>query len=753
MSLILSMMSGCTGDRTILEEDSPDVVTEEVPTSATAETETIEHMENREKPRLDREALLQRIGTEYNTLQTITVLGKEKPDGSSISSLQPSEDGSEFPYIELRSSSSAVVLRGWTPTDLSLYVPNGYISIEVKGSNGSESLEIGFEEIKNGQSVSVKKALDTEITTEWKTVTIPLTEIVNETDLSGARQFLVGGEDIQVRNITISTSDKERSFPEFKVNQLGYKPDSEKRALVSGFPEKLAVYEGDTFMLVDKATGEVVFSGQLSMVSEFDEKYSGEQILCADFSDFSGEGSYFLRADGINDSLSFEISESVYDELLKNTMRYYYYQRANVEITSAYGGKYTRSDKTPKDFEAPLYYDREIKADVLGGWYDAGDLGKYVSPGATAANSLLWAYMMFPDCFSDGQNDIPESGNGIPDILDEVRVELDFLLKMQDKDSGGFYIKVKSKSENDGDGDRTVWTGDGDKCITNATADCTAVLAFASKIYREYDSDYADTLLSAAERGWTYIEKNPNIYTVTNYSGENNSSSAFWASACVYYATGNENAHNWFLENDDKNIGSLRTGANGHNVGNMGIYGYYTYLLCEKRSEKVVAKTAKQFEGWKRSVLERYNANPWNIAIDENSFWWGTFNIILGNAQDMYIGSRLLGIDESDAARVSCDAVNFITGVNAVRKCFITGMGEDPIKCTFSNIYYGDSSDGVPPGYMPGGVNSYNGGIISRFPLKCYYDSANDWFTNENAIYWNAVMVFNTALAISNSEY
>lgn len=179
------------------------------------------------------------------------------------------------------------------------------------------------------------------------------------------------------------------------------------RALVSGFPEKLAVYEGNPFELVDKTTGEAVFSGQLSMVSEFDVNNSGEQILCADFSDFRAEGSYNLRADGIDDSPSFEISESVYDELLKNTIRYYYYQRANEEITSEYGGKYTRSDKTPKDFEAPLSYDRDVKIDVSGGWYDAGDAGKYVSPGATAANTLLWTYMMFPDCFSDGQNGIP----------------------------------------------------------------------------------------------------------------------------------------------------------------------------------------------------------------------------------------------------------------------------------------------------------------------------------------------------------
>lgn len=130
-----------------------------------------------EKARTDRESLLQHIDAEYNTLQTITVLGKEKPEGSAISALQPSEDASEFPYIKLRSSPSAIVLRGWTPTDLSLYVPNGHVSVEVKGTNGGERLEIGFEEMKNGQSVSVTKNLDTEIIDEWQSVTIPLSEI------------------------------------------------------------------------------------------------------------------------------------------------------------------------------------------------------------------------------------------------------------------------------------------------------------------------------------------------------------------------------------------------------------------------------------------------------------------------------------------------------------------------------------------------------------------------------------------------
>ncbi|MDE7302950.1 MAG: glycoside hydrolase family 9 protein, partial [Oscillospiraceae bacterium] len=90
-----------------------------------------------------------------------------------------------------------------------------------------------------------------------------------------------------------------------------------------------------------------------------------------------------------------------------------------------------------------------------------------------------------------------------------------------------------------------------------------------------------------------------------------------------------------------------------------------------------------------------------------------------GNSQDMYIGNYLLGLD-TEEQNITQDALNFILGVNAMRKSYITGMGEDHIKCTFSNYYDGNSPDGVPSGYMPGGINSANGGIISKFPVKCY---------------------------------
>lgn len=273
-------------------------------------------------------------------------------------------------------------------------------------------------------------------------------------------------------------------------------------------------------------------------------------------------------------------------------------------------------------------------------------------------------------------------------------------------------------------------------CMSNS-------IDIASVIFKDYDKEYADELLEAAEKGWTYISENPSVYVKTTYSGEMNGSSMFWASSCLYYATGKEEYHNYFLEKAENNYQSLKSGANGHSVSNMGIYGYYTYLLCENRDAETTAVIEKKFKSWKKSIIKRYEENPWNIAINEWSFWWGSFNIILGNSQDMYIGNYLLGLDNEEY-HVTQDALNFILGINAMRKSYITGTGEDCIKCTFSNIYNGNSPDGVPAGYMPGGLNSSNGSIISKFPLKCYIDDPGDWFTNENAIYWNAVMVFNT---------
>ncbi len=170
------------------------------------------------------------------------------------------------------------------------------------------------------------------------------------------------------------------------------------------------------------------------------------------------------------------------------------------------------------------------------------------------------------------------------------------------------------------------------------------------------------------------------------------------------------------------------------------------YAMSDNVDEALVTEISDRFDKWKRNIVKKASFCPWDIAISDWSFWWGSFNIILGGPMDVYIGNHIFGNDNSDITKMSQNALNFILGANAQCKSYVTGQGEDSISCTFSS-FYGYNEKGFPDGYMPGGINQSDGGELSKYPIKCYNDEAFDWFTNENAIYWNAVLVFNVALS------
>ncbi len=673
-------------------------------------------------------------------LQEIPILVDTPAAGTELPPLKRPDENNPHLYFQPLKSMSGFLFRNWSATDLSAYKANGYIALDIKG-NGEAKFDLGFGSmIKGSYSTAIKSHTESGLTEQWKSIRIPITDI--DSDLLHVRDFVLGNAEgeFYISNIRLISEDSEKIYPLFKVNQCGYRPDSEKTAVLSGFGENIPCREGDGFELVNAADNSAVYSGTLSMITELDELYSGEAMLCADFTEYTAEGEYYLRLKNNPEekSLTFPIGEDVYGKLLTDTMRYFYYQRANTEITADCGGNFTRADVTPEDFSLPLKNDSSVTLDVSGGWYDAGDIGKYVVPGATAANTLLWAYKLYPEKFSDNQNNIPESGNGIPDILDEVKYELDFFLKMQDKDSGGFYMKVKSATEQDDTKDRAVW-----ECTTNTTADTSAVLAFASTIFREYDSAYADTLLAAAEKGWTYIEANPDYYVETTYAGERNNHSTFWAAGALAYAADKDIYNDYVRSNYDGYLSIFSGGKDGHSVGNMAYYGYFTYLLSDNADPEIKAEIDKRFGQWAAGAKSRCENNPWDVPLSEWSFWWGSFNMVLGTPQDMLVGCYVLGRDSTAAAAMSGDSLSFILGENPMRKSFVTGNGEDAISCTFSSFY--GNRDSFPDGYMPGGMNAYDGSIISQYPMKCYVDEPFDWVTNENAIYWNAVMVFNAA--------
>ena len=182
----------------------------------------------------------------------------------------------------------------------------------------------------------------------------------------------------------------------------------------------------------------------------------------------------------------------------------------------------------------------------MGGWHDAGDYGKYTGPGAVAAAHLLYAWKLFPDGCSEALN-ITETGNGIPDILNEARYELNWLLQMQRSD-GSFHHKLTKAHfapfimpQQDLEPEYLMPVT---HCATGAACAC---LALASRVYRTFDPSFSGRLLSASRQAWNWLEANPDFKPFQNpegvrtgqYGDKSDTDERFWAACELYAATEN----------------------------------------------------------------------------------------------------------------------------------------------------------------------------------------------------------------------
>nr|MCR4715984.1 glycoside hydrolase family 9 protein [Lachnospiraceae bacterium] len=219
--------------------------------------------------------------------------------------------------------------------------------------------------------------------------------------------------------------------PDINLNQIGYRTDDVKKAVVRG--ESL---DGKAFKVVDAKSGDVKFEGKLT--GEMSNGSSKETVAIADFTDLKEAGNYKVVTDDFGESYEFAIGDKVYEDLLKDAVKWYYSQRCGCSLDKKVVGDFAHEACHTGD--ATIYGTNKKVKNMNGGWHDAGDYGRYVVAGAKAAYDLLLAYENNPEAFGDDW-DMPYSNNGVPDILDEVKYELDWMLKMQTKD-GGVYHKL-----------------------------------------------------------------------------------------------------------------------------------------------------------------------------------------------------------------------------------------------------------------------------------------------------------------------
>jgi len=661
----------------------------------------------------------------------------------------------------------------WESYSLAPYYANGALEFNVRGAAGAEDFQVSISDIVYGRDPltqpSTKITLSSLFTVsqEWQHVRIPLTALLPDPGgFNLAQMYTVDFASVNgspmtfwLNDIKFTSPDPEPGFPPIKVNQLGYLPGAPKVALVTGFADELAAQPGDSFEVRELVGNRVAYAGELTLAADEDPVVSGERLLAADFSELTAPGDYYLALDTprADRSPAFTVGDGIYGRLLTDAQRYFYLQRSGVALEAQYAGQFARGAGHLQDASAEFRSGVLAPRNVAGGWYDAGDFGKYVNAGATAVSDLLWAYELFPNQFPDGQNNIPESGNGLPDLLDEVRWELDWLLKMQDPDSGGFYHMVQPTE------DGTIPAARGTRYIedeqdgqtnvrpTSTTGSAVAALAHAALVYAPFDADYAAILQAAAESGWAYLAANPDgVPPVPGpYSDNDDSDDRFWAAAALYRLTGDP-AYDDYVKAVYQDVPTFFTTEtdNAYGVGIMGMVGWLNYASSANPDPEVMAYFADIFTGWSARMAERWQASPWKLTLLDEDFYWGSNYVTLTTPLVMLVGARALGLEEDTAVSISQDALNYLLGTNPLRFSYVSGYGEDSLRYPFSQQWSNDGLPDVPPGILAGGPNAYNNTLLfSNFAGKRYVDSQAAWSTNEHTIYWNSTLVFHAALA------
>jgi endoglucanase len=537
------------------------------------------------------------------------------------------------------------------------------------------------------------------------------------------------------------------------VNQVGYLPSGPKRATLA-----TDAVEALPWQVADSA-GRIVASGTTGPRGV--DVSSGQNVHTVDFGTLDRSGTGFtLTADGAV-SRPFTVAEGLYLPLLTDAMKFFYCQRSGIEIREDLRPGYGRPAGHTGDSDVPCAPDAgDYRLDVRGGWYDAGDQGKYVVNGGITVWQLLHAFEHLRG-LGDLPLDLPESGNGVPDLLNEVRWELDFLLRMQ-APGGMVHHKMHDRE----------WTGlptlphlDPQPRVlrpvsTAATLNLAAVAAQGARIFRGYDADYADRLLAAARTAYTAAGTNPIRYAPVEdtvgggpYNDDDVRDEFYWAAAELYLTTGEQPYADAVLASPL------------HTADVFGPYAFdWAATAAAARLDLALTPSALPGRDYVRASVvagaDRYlavqRAHPYAVTYaPPGGHWeWGSNSMVLNNLVVLAVAHDLTG--DARYRDAVLEGLDYILGRNALGLSYVTGYGTDYAKNQHSRWYAHQVDPGLPHpphGTLAGGPNSglqdevAQARLAGRAAQFCYVDDIHSWSTNELTINWNAPLVWVTAFA------
>lgn len=548
---------------------------------------------------------------------------------------------------------------------------------------------------------------------------------------------------------------------DIKVDQVGYLPDQPKSAFITSDKTR------GIFRVRRASDNQIVFRGKLAQPVK--DPDSGDTLREADFSGFHETGEFYVTVPGVGESFRFRISPDVYSDAYYLCMRSYYGQRCGIQVDL--GPRFPQYHHAACHTQDGFFHPSSGKSGFKAagkGWHDAGDYGKYIVNSGISTATLLWAYEWFPEKSGAIRLDLPESGNGLPDILNEIKWNLDWMLTMQDGD-GGVWHKLTTEKfcgfvapEKDDGGKRyIIGTGKPPYKSSGATADFAAVMAMAARVYQPFRPQYAAECGKAAEKAWQWLKGRPDV-TFSNppgvftggYGDADCGDEILWASAELFRLTGKPEYGVYFVEHYRGYPVSDLWPQAWATVANLGLWDYVF-----SGREEADAETVLDIENQTLSAADRIVAasarTGYHHSLRQANYIWGS------NAVAANFGVLLLAADRMKPnpgyVSTSLENLHYLFGRNTFGLCFVTQLGSYSV---MHPHHRPSAALGLPrpwPGLLAGGPNQYPGDAVLRQlpkgpPARSYVDEEGSFSSNEVAINWNAPLVLLLAAVLPVSK-
>ncbi|WP_035464109.1 glycoside hydrolase family 9 protein [Algoriphagus vanfongensis] len=548
----------------------------------------------------------------------------------------------------------------------------------------------------------------------------------------------------------------------FSVNQIGFLPSDSKKAIVFS-PEKI---KNNVHLIQYPDSASIIKIKPKSLSSGVWGDFKYYEI---DFSEVEKEGDYFLwHSASETASPIFKIGANVYQGYQEDLLHFMRQQRCGYNPVL----DMVCHEKDGRSFFGPMPDSTYV--DASGGWHDAGDQLKYLITSSYATGHMLMAYTLFPDQFEDKVNALGQDGeNGIPDVLDEAKWGLDWLLKLHpapnqlihqiadDRDHRGFKIPNQDNSDY-GWGEnsyRAAYFATGkpqglmqyqseSDGMANIAGRSAAALALGARIWQDMDKAYSIRCLEAAKslyalgRKYEGVQQGNSYGAPYRYNEETWNDDMEWAGAELFKATGDktyrDQAKEYALLSSTEDSWTVKDSASHYQLYPFINLGHFSlHEVVEPEFQKILESFYQEGIDY---TLAKSKTSPFEVGIP---FIWCSNNLMTSLATQVILYERMSG-DKQYQSYLTAQR-DWLFGKNPWGTSMFTGIpeqGDFPVYVhTAPYVLLGLE---IPGGLVDGPIfRTIHSGLIGltlerpddyagrQNPFVVYHDAVGDYSTNE----------------------